>query len=81
MKGKILGASILGVGAGDLINEYILAMKNNLSVQKISGTVHIYPTMGQIVKRGADQYYREKLFSGWFPQLSKLLIKMGRLFK
>tara|TARA_B100000959_G_scaffold169472_1_gene177511 strand:- start:2934 stop:4367 length:1434 start_codon:yes stop_codon:yes gene_type:complete len=80
-KGKILGASILGVGAGDLINEYILAMKNNLSVQKISNTVHIYPTMGQIVKRGADQYYREKLFSGWFLQLSKLLIRMGRLFK
>ena len=80
-KGKILGASILGVGAGDLINEYIFAMKNNLPVQKISGTVHIYPTMGQIVKRGADQYYREKLFSGWFPKLSKFLIKVGRLFK
>lgn len=80
-KGKILGASILGVGAGDLINEYIFAMKNNLPLYKISGTVHIYPTMGQIVKRGADQYYREKLFSGWFPKLSKFLINAGRLFK
>ena len=80
-KGKILGVSILGVGAGDLINEYIFAMKNNLSIQKISGTVHVYPSMGQIVKRGADQYYKEKLFSGWFPKLSKFLIKVGRLFK
>ena len=79
-KGKILGASILGVGAGDLINEYIFAMKNNMPLQKISGTIHIYPSMGQIVKRGADQYYSEKLFSGWFPKLSKFLIRMGRFF-
>ena len=74
-KGKILGAHILGVGAGDLINEYIFAMKNNLPVQKISQTVHIYPTMGQVVKRGADQYYKEKLFSGWFPKVARFLMK------
>jgi len=74
-KGKILGAHILGKGAGDLINEYIFAMKNNLPVQKISQTVHVYPTMGQVVKRGADQYYKEKLFSGWFPKLARVLMK------
>lgn len=80
-KGRILGAHILGVGAGDLINEYIFAMKNNLPVQKISGTVHVYPTMGQIVKRGADQYYKEKLFSGWLPKVTKFYIGMARLLK
>lgn len=74
-KGKILGAHILGKGAGDLINEYIFAMKNNLPVQKISQTVHVYPTMGQVVKRGADQYYKEKLFSGWFPKMARILMK------
>jgi pyruvate/2-oxoglutarate dehydrogenase complex dihydrolipoamide dehydrogenase (E3) component len=74
-KGKILGAHILGVGAGDLINEYIFAMKHGLPIQKISQTVHVYPTMGQIVKRGADQYYKEKLFSGWFPKLARFLIR------
>lgn len=77
-KGKILGAHILGVGAGDLINEYIFAMKNGLPIAKISQTVHVYPTMGQIVKRGADQYYKEKLFSGWFPKLARFLIRSGR---
>ncbi len=80
-KGQILGASILGANAGDLLNEYIFAMKNRLPVQKISGTVHVYPSMGQIVKRGADQYYKEKLFSGWFPKLAKLLIRLGRVGK
>ncbi|MFQ5456208.1 MAG: dihydrolipoyl dehydrogenase family protein [Nitrospirota bacterium] len=76
-KGKLLGAHILGIGAGDLINEYIFAMKNGLPVQKISGTVHVYPTMGQIIKRGADQYYKEKLFSGWFPKFARFLIRSG----
>ncbi|MDP2681493.1 MAG: dihydrolipoyl dehydrogenase [Deltaproteobacteria bacterium] len=74
-KGKILGAHILGKGAGDLLNEYTFAMKNGLPVQKISQTVHVYPTMGQVVKRGADQYYKERLFSGWFPKVARFLMK------
>lgn len=69
--GKILGAHILGTEASTLLHEYALAMKNNIPVQKISQTVHIYPSMGQIVKRGADQYYKEKLFSGWLPKIAK----------
>ncbi len=70
-KGQILGAHILGANAGDLIHEYALAMANRIPVQKISGTIHVYPTMGQIVKRGADQYYREKLFSGAIATFTK----------
>lgn len=80
-KGMLLGAHVLGLGAGDLLNEYTFAMKNKLPVQKISGTVHVYPTMGQIVKRGSDQYYKEKLFSGWLPKLSRFWIGLERLFK
>lgn len=52
-----------------------LVVDRDLPIQKISQTVHIYPTMGQIVKRGADQYYKEKLFTGWFPKLAKFLIR------
>jgi len=70
-RGKILGAHILGADAGNLIHEYTLAMNSGLGVQKIAGTVHVYPTMGQIVKRGADQYYREKLFSGLMAAFTK----------
>jgi len=70
-KGQILGAHMLGVDAGNLIHEYALAMSNRLPVQKISGMIHVYPTMGQIVKRGADQYYKEKLFSGAFATFTK----------
>lgn len=72
--GSILGAHILGFEAANLIPEYVLAMKNKIPVQKISQAVHVYPTMGQIAKRGADQYYREKLFSGWIPKMAKLFV-------
>lgn len=74
---RILGAHILGPNAGDLIHEYILAMKAGLKITDISSTIHVYPTLSQGVKRACDQYYREKLFRGWFPRLAKRLIKMG----
>lgn len=76
-KGRLLGAHILGPKAGELIHEYVLAMRLKAPVAKISTTVHVYPTVSQAVKRAADQYYREKLFTGWFPKFAKWLIRRG----
>ena len=70
-KGKILGAHILGTGADNLIHEYALAMANGVTAPKISSTIHVYPSMGQVVKRAADQYYKEKLFSGPFAAFTR----------
>jgi pyruvate/2-oxoglutarate dehydrogenase complex dihydrolipoamide dehydrogenase (E3) component/uncharacterized membrane protein YdjX (TVP38/TMEM64 family) len=44
---RILGATIVSTRAGDLITEFILAMKHNLGLNKILGTMHIYPTMSE----------------------------------
>ncbi len=52
-KDKILGVTILGYHAGDLIAEYILAMKHGLGLNKILGTIHIYPTMAEANKFAA----------------------------
>ncbi len=60
-KGRILGASILGRGAGDLLQPVVLAMKNELSVSKLSGVIYPYPTMVEGVKRAADAYQRARL--------------------
>ncbi|VAX17389.1 COG0398: uncharacterized membrane protein / Mercuric ion reductase [hydrothermal vent metagenome] len=49
-KDTILGVTILGYHAGDLIAEYILAMKHGLGLNKILGTIHIYPTMAEANK-------------------------------
>lgn len=78
-KGKLLGAHVLGPSAGELIGEYVLAMQHGLPVSAVSRTIHVYPTLAQSVKRAADQYYREKLFTGWFPRLARFLIRLGRL--
>jgi len=76
-KKQILGAHILGPGAGELIHEYVVAMKAKLPITAISGTIHVYPTVAQGLKRACDAYYTEKLFSGWFPKFSRWLIRRG----
>lgn len=74
-KNRILGVHILGPHAGELLHEYVLAMKAKLPITQISQTIHAYPTLSQAVKRACDQYYKHKLFNGWFPKVAKKLIK------
>jgi pyruvate/2-oxoglutarate dehydrogenase complex dihydrolipoamide dehydrogenase (E3) component len=57
-KDKILGVTIVGEHAGDLIAEYVLAMKHNLGLNKILGTIHIYPTMAEANKYVAGEWKR-----------------------
>lgn len=49
-KDKILGVTIVAEHAGDLIAEFVLAMKHNIGLNKILGTIHIYPTMAEANK-------------------------------
>ena len=72
-KKLIVGAHIFGPHAGEIIHEYALAMQTNIPLTAISKTIHAYPTVAQAVKRAADEYYREKFFSGWFPKIAKRL--------
>jgi hypothetical protein len=66
---RILGATIVSAHAGDLLTEFVLAMKHNLGLGKILGTIHIYPTMsegnrflGERVAQGAQA--RERCCAG-----------------
>ena len=52
-KDKILGVTIVGDHAGDLIAEYVMAMKHGLGMNKILGTIHIYPTLAEANKFAA----------------------------
>jgi pyruvate/2-oxoglutarate dehydrogenase complex dihydrolipoamide dehydrogenase (E3) component/uncharacterized membrane protein YdjX (TVP38/TMEM64 family) len=52
-KDKILGATIVGAHAGELLAEFVLAMKYNLGLNKLLGTIHIYPTMAEATKNTA----------------------------
>ncbi|MFK8029808.1 MAG: FAD-dependent oxidoreductase [Gammaproteobacteria bacterium] len=55
---KILGATIVGAHAGDLIAEFVLAMKHGLGLNKLLGTIHIYPTMMEANKYVAGEWKR-----------------------
>ena len=52
-KDRILGATIVGAHAGDLIAEYVTAMRHGLGMNKILGTIHIYPTLAEANKYAA----------------------------
>ena len=57
-KDKILGVTIVGEHAGDLIAEYVMAMKHGLGLNKILGTIHIYPTLAEANKYAAGEWKR-----------------------
>ena len=57
-KDQILGATIVGEHAGDLLAEFVLAMKYGLGLNKILGIVHTYPTMSEANKYAAGQWKR-----------------------
>ncbi len=55
-KDKILGVTIVGTHAGDLLAEYVLAMKHGLGLNKILGTIHPYPTLAEANKMAAGEW-------------------------
>jgi pyruvate/2-oxoglutarate dehydrogenase complex dihydrolipoamide dehydrogenase (E3) component/uncharacterized membrane protein YdjX (TVP38/TMEM64 family) len=57
-KDKILGATVVGTHAGDLIIEFITAMKNGIGLNRILGTIHIYPTWVEANKYAAGNWKR-----------------------
>jgi pyruvate/2-oxoglutarate dehydrogenase complex dihydrolipoamide dehydrogenase (E3) component/uncharacterized membrane protein YdjX (TVP38/TMEM64 family) len=57
-KDTILGVTIVGRHAGDLLAEYVLAMKHGLGLSKILGTIHTYPTMSEANKYAAGEWKR-----------------------
>ena len=68
-KDTILGVTIVADHAGDLISEYVLAMKYGLGLKKIMGTIHIYPTLAEMNKFAASEW-RKKHKPDWALELA-----------
>ena len=62
VRGKIVGASIVGDASGELIGLWALAIANGMKVGQIAQMVAPYPTLGEVSKRAAGQYYVPRLF-------------------
>lgn len=59
-KDRILGVTIVGEHAGELLAEYVLAMKHGLGLGKIMGTIHTYPTMAEANKYAAGEWKKAR---------------------
>jgi pyruvate/2-oxoglutarate dehydrogenase complex dihydrolipoamide dehydrogenase (E3) component len=71
--GRILGATIVGSGAGDLIGLWSFALANRLKIGAMTAYIAPYPTRGEISKRAGGAYYTPTLFSDRTRSLVKLL--------
>ncbi|HXV61337.1 MAG TPA: mercuric reductase [Vicinamibacteria bacterium] len=60
-KDRILGATVVGTHAGEVMHEVLVAAKHGIGLAKLSATVHAYPTLSSSVQRVADSYQRTKL--------------------
>ena len=70
-KDKILGATIVGYHAGELIGEFVFAMTHNMGLKKISAVTHIYPTLSEANKFSANAWRNARLPVKYFPFMEK----------
>lgn len=70
-KDKILGATIVGYHAGELIAEYVFAMTHGLGLKKIAATTHIYPTLMEANKFAANSWRSARLPEKLFPYMER----------
>jgi len=75
-KGLILGASIVGHNAGELIYPWILAINQKLSIKSLATIIAPYPTLGEISKKAAGEFYKSALFSERTKKLVRFLLKL-----
>jgi pyruvate/2-oxoglutarate dehydrogenase complex dihydrolipoamide dehydrogenase (E3) component len=72
-RGKILGVGIVGGGAGEIIQPWVLAMTEGLKIRSIAGMVAPYPTFGDINRRVGVNYFSGLATNPWFRRVIRLL--------
>jgi pyruvate/2-oxoglutarate dehydrogenase complex dihydrolipoamide dehydrogenase (E3) component len=76
-RGRILGVTIVGAGAGELIPPWTLAMNQGGDIRKVAGIVVPYPTLAEIGKYAAATYFMSGLTSGWVRRIIAMLRRFG----
>ncbi len=69
VKGKIVGATIVGIEAGELITTWTLAIAQGLNIRSLTGIVVPYPTLSEIGKRAAIDFFTPSLTSPWVRRI------------
>lgn len=76
-RGRILGVTIVGAQAGELLAPWTLAMANGLRIEALASLVHPYPTLSEASKRAATAFLLPKLRSPWLRRALGLLRRLG----
>ncbi len=74
--GRILGASIVGLHAGELIQPWILAIGQKLKIGAMASMIAPYPTLAEVNKRIAGSFYTDKLFSAGTKKVVRALMRL-----
>lgn len=77
-KGYVLGATILGVHAGELIYPWVIAIENKLKLTAITSSIAPYPTLSDITKRTAGSFYTKKIFSQSMKTMVRFIMRWFR---
>lgn len=75
--GRVLGASILGPHAGELILPWVLAVGSRMKIGKLATVIAPYPTLSEVTKRAAGSFYTKKLFSDRTRKIVRTLLKLA----
>ena len=76
-KGRILGVTIVGANAGELIQPWSLALSSGLKIKAMTDMIVPYPTWGEVNKRVAYGYYAASLSSPWLRRVIRFLARFG----
>ncbi len=76
-RGRVLGASIVGPRAGELILPWVVAIGQGLKVGALANAIVPYPTLNEVSKRAAGNFYAPKLFSNKTRLLVRFLARFG----
>lgn len=74
--GKILGVSIVGEQAGDMLPLWLLAMQKDMKIKDIAGLILPYPTLSEVHKAITSEWYRDTLFSDRTRFIVRILQKL-----
>ncbi|MEZ5838483.1 MAG: FAD-dependent oxidoreductase [Geminicoccaceae bacterium] len=76
-KGKVLGATIVGAHAGELILPWVMAIEQDMKLSKLASMLVPYPTLSEIGKRVAGSFYTPRLFNARTRMLVRWLARLG----
>ena len=76
-KGRVLGATVVGLNAGELIQPWVLAVGQGLKIGAMASMIAPYPTLSEVSKRAAGAWYTPQLFSERTRKVVRLLQRLG----